>query len=506
MITRISIKNVITFGAVQLSPCAGLNVFSGPSGAGKSVLMSAILAVFGLKDSDAASVEAVLGNVLLNEELPVEIAEDEEIILRAIKKEKTRYFINDFQIGKSALKTAFDGIARHLNQKESSDLDSKNLLNLLDLIAKQTEITQKFRADFADFEAKNAKLNELKAKEKNAQELKESAQFEIAKIEEIAPKEGEYERLMERKKRLSRKEKIKDAMARAATLKDNESAVFALYDLIGLDTTQFTEAMNELAAALENAQEGLEDDADPDALLNRIEQLASLNRRYGGANEALARLAEKKKELADFESIEADIKKLEREIDADRAALENRAEAIAKAREKAAKPLTDTIAKYLAQLFMPKAAITVEKKPLNAFGGSAAAIALNGAELAKISSGEFNRLRLALLAARVEIAGDQNERAILFLDEIDANVSGEEAAAIAATLKMLASRYQIFAISHHSQLTSKADAHYLVYKEGAESCVKLLDRAGRINEIARIISADKITNSAIKHAEALLGA
>ncbi|GHS88464.1 hypothetical protein FACS189487_06810 [Campylobacterota bacterium] len=106
------------------------------------------------------------------------------------------------------------------------------------------------------------------------------------------------------------------------------------------------------------------------------------------------------------------------------------------------------------------------------------------------------------MATRVELGG--GEKAVLFLDEIDANVSGEEAASIAAVLKMLSARYQIFAISHHSQLTSKADAHYLIIKEGNQSFVRLLDKGGRIREIARIISADRITDAALQHAEALL--
>ena len=207
----------------------------------------------------------------------------------------------------------------------------------------------------------------------------------------------------------------------------------------------------------------------------------------------MARAEEKRKELESFESLESDIKSAARDL----------AKIIKKSRVAALKPLETKINLYLTRLRMSAAQLELSETELNEQAGQKAAIVLDEAEIDKISGGELNRLRLALLAVRAELGG-ATERTMLFLDEIDANVSGEESASVETTLKFLASRYQIFAISHQSQLTGKADAHYLITKENGESFARLLDRAGRVREIARIISADKITDAALEHAETLL--
>ncbi|MGE4295966.1 MAG: DNA recombination protein RecN [Campylobacterales bacterium] len=508
MIERITIKEAVTFKTAELRPEAGLNIFSGPSGAGKSVLMGTVLALFGLKESEAALAEAVLQGVKLPDDLPVE--EGDDVIVRQIKKEKVRFFINDSQISRPALKNAFEGRVRYLNHKETGDLSSQSLLDLLDLLASGNNAAYGdrlavYKTRFAAYETQKAELAELKAREAKAQELKEFARFEIEKIESVNPKPGEYEKLLELKKRLSKKEKIGQLMGEAAAFKEHESRVFELYELLGIDATAFTEAMNELSGVLENGASEMEEmeGTDPEVLLERIEKLSGLIRRFGGVEEAIEHAKTKKAELAGFESIEADIKRLEKAVGAEEAALTQEAEAIAAERKKAAKPLEEKVSAYLKQLYLPAARITLEQTALNLQAGQKAGLELSGVNLDKISAGEFNRLRLALLAARVELGG-ADERLVLFLDEIDANVSGEEAASIAKVLKLLAARYQIFAISHQSQLTSKADCHYLVTKQDGISEVRALERHERIREIARIISGEAITDAALEHAAKLL--
>ena len=127
---------------------------------------------------------------------------------------------------------------------------------------------------------------------------------------------------------------------------------------------------------------------------------------------------------------------------------------------------------------------------------------LNGVSLETISSGEYNRLRLALLTSMSEF--DIVDNGILFLDEIDANLSGKESDAISRVLTKLSESYQIFAISHQPQLTSSADQHFLVDKHDGKSFVKLLNNKERINEIARMISGESVTSEAIEFAKNLL--
>ena len=92
------------------------------------------------------------------------------------------------------------------------------------------------------------------------------------------------------------------------------------------------------------------------------------------------------------------------------------------------------------------------------------------------------------------------------LDEIDANLSGEESMSVAKVLRQLSKYFQIFVISHQPQLTSMGDQHFLVYKNENESLVKELNQNEKIDEIARIISGESVSKEAKQFAKELLEA
>ena len=164
--------------------------------------------------------------------------------------------------------------------------------------------------------------------------------------------------------------------------------------------------------------------------------------------------------------------------------------------------LEDKINYYLKFLYLNNAKIDLTNKELDFTGMDEILFELNGVSLDTISSGEYNRLRLALLSAISEF--DIGENGVLFLDEIDANLSGKESDAISKVLISLSKNYQIFAISHQPQLTSSANQHFLVDKKDGVSTVKLLNSSEKIIEIARMISGESVTNEAIEFAKNLL--
>ena len=112
-----------------------------------------------------------------------------------------------------------------------------------------------------------------------------------------------------------------------------------------------------------------------------------------------------------------------------------------------------------------------------------------------------NRLRLAFIGANLEITNQGS--GILILDEIDSNLSGKEAMSIATVLEKISKFYQIFAISHQPQLSSKAHSHFLVSKNGEISSVKLLNESEKITELARMISGETISKEALEFAKKL---
>ena len=505
MIERVFIKDNLTIKQAELELGNGLMVFSGSSGAGKSVLMQSILSVFGLGDANAATAEVSLRNF----ELPEDFEEDDEVVIKQVKKDKVRYFLNGQTVSKTRLKDMGLGYLFHLNHKNMSEFEQENLIALLDhAVLSQNKgfakTVETYRRDYADFKAKSKELAELTEQEKKLEELKEFARFEISRIEEVSPKPGEDEELMHIKKLLSKKDKIEDAAAKAEEIFAFEHAVNDLYDLLGEDASVFSDAMNEVRGVIENARDSAEEleEVDIEGVLDRIEKIAELVKRYGSIEEAIAYKEQKLKELEKYEDIDSSKHELEKALKELENSISTQAAAISDTRKKQLKSLEAALNEYLQMLYMPKASVTLDKKLMDATGIDTLVLRSGGTDVENLSAGEFNRMRLALLAAKVKFNVASNTQ-VLFLDEIDANLSGEESASVANVLKFLAERFQIFAISHQAQLTSKADKHFLVSKPSGETLIRELTEEERVKEIARIVSGEEITKEALEYAKKL---
>lgn len=501
MISRIFIKNNLSFKSVELEFSDGLNVFTGISGAGKSVLIDAMLAAFGLKESSAELVE-IDAFCKLNLE---DIIGDEPNVFKMLKQSSVRHFINSQSISKKALKEASKNYIKYLGAKESLEFENKALLELLDSFVENKKFVSlklEFEGLFKEFLDANTELEKINNDELRLEELKELANFEIEKISKINPKIGELEELSELKKRLSKKDKIESAWATAGGVFEYESAVIRALELCEIDSAFFSDAMNELR----NAKESLSfDDLSNDEIekiLDRIEALNGLERRYGSIEVALNTLKIRKSELEKYEKIEFEKADLEKKI----AILDEKLKALSKEisqnRAKALPKLEKNLNEYLNKLYMPALALSLQNCDLSVLGADRLEIDLNKANIKNISSGELNRLRLAFIAVKAQFLKAQN--AVLILDEIDANLSGKEAMSIASVLESLAKNYQIFAISHQPQLSSKANAHFLVEKIDGISSVKKLENDEREHELARMISGEQISKEAFDFAKKLL--
>lgn len=505
MIQRVLIKENFTILNAEIEFSKGLMVFSGSSGAGKSVLMRSILSVFGLEEANAQTIEATVENF----QIPEDFDADDETIIKQIKKDKIRYFLNGQTIKKSQLKELGVGYLFHLNHKDSSEFEQKNLISLLDSAVESKEKEYKkniedFKEIFHTHAKKTKQLAVLVEQKRKSQELKEFAKYEISKIESINPKNGEYEELMSLKKLLSKKDKIEAALSRAEEIFGFENAVNELFELLGEDAGFFSDAMNEVRGIMENAKDSTEEleGVDIEALLERIEKVSDLIKKYGSIEDAILYKNKKIKELESYEDIDANKDKLEAEIKELKSLMDKKAEEFSNARKKHIKILEDSMNEYLEMLYMSKASLALNEKEIDESGIDKLDIKINKNSVENLSSGEFNRTRLALLAAKVRFNTKSNTQ-VLFLDEIDANLSGEESASVANVLKFLSSRFQIFAISHQAQLTSKADKHFLVKKENEITQIKELSKDERIAEIARIVSKEEITKEALLYAKKL---
>ena len=508
MITRVYLKECLSFEEVDLEFDNGLNIFTGPSGAGKSILMQAILSLFSLSEVRANIGEVTLSDSKITNEI-FDISLDDEIIIKNIKKDKVRYFLNNQTISKKNLFDFSTKIIKHLNLKDTSEFNSSKLIDFLDkLTSKNKKEFIKLKSNFdilyKELSQIKKELEKIQEDEKRLEDLKEFAKFEIDKIEQINPTVDEYEELNFLKKRLAKKEKIEVAIKKASGIFELNHNVTTALELMEIDSSFFDETMNELNNIFEKFSDSLHelDETNIENVLDRIEKLSALQKRFGSIEECLKYKEEKKKELESYENIFFQKEKLEiryKELDTKISELSSE---ISKYRKDTSLILEKKINEYLKFLYLSNAKIILKEKNLDSSGIDEVLFELNKVSLETISSGEYNRLRLALLTAMSEF--DIVDNGILFLDEIDANLSGKESDAISKVLKKLSSSYQIFAISHQPQLTSAANQHFLVDKINGKSFVKKLDNNQQIDEIARMISGEKVTLEALEFAKNLL--
>ena len=317
MIKKVFMRENLSFKIAELEIEKGLTVFTGLSGAGKSILFKGIISAFALCDSEAKFVEIELDDEIEADKFG--IFSDDDNVFKMIKEKNTKYFLNNQSINKKSLNALSKSFIKYLSVKDSNEFSNERLLGLLDVLQEQKDGTFKeflssFKELYKNYKDKSEELEKIKEEEKRIEDLKELASMQIEKIEKIKPKLGEYEELLSLKKRLSKKDKIIEAWARANAIFELESAVIEALNLSEKDSAFFTDCLNELRFVSES--QNFDDlDFDIEELLDRIEQLSFLIKKYGSIEESLKVLEEKKKELLHYENLSFEKKELELELE-----------------------------------------------------------------------------------------------------------------------------------------------------------------------------------------------
>jgi DNA repair protein RecN (Recombination protein N) len=507
VIERLYVRELVTFDEVELEFEKGLVVLTGPSGAGKSVLMSAILASFGYTTQGVAAL------CEMHIDKPLGLSDDAYILedaltIKTIKKEKLRYLIEGQNISKKLLKEMFLPYVQYLSVRDKGSFSSEVLLAMIDeqLYAKNKVFkrsSKEYKKRYAVYKQKSLALVKIKEDEAKLVERIEYAKYEIEKIAKINPKIDEEEELLKIKQHLSKMDKIKDALASSMDIFSLEGKVEEVYRLLGKDSGFFIEMMNQLRVDFEETENLAEElaEVEVEEVLDRLSDLTGLKNRYGSISEALAYKEEKEKELLGYENIEQDKSVLESFLSLEYGELMILASKISQFRKKEAQVLEKSLKSYLSTLKLSELTFVFSSLPLEGIGIDSVEVLLGTSQASTLSGGEFNRVRLALMASTMP--KNNTKQGVLILDEIDANVSGDESIAIAQMIQTLSEVYQVFAISHQPHLSAKAQQHIVVTKEGNQSKVISLDEEGRIKEIARIIAGENPTTEALEFAKKL---
>jgi len=506
LIERLFLRELVTFDEVELEFNPGLVVFTGPSGAGKSVLISAILSAFGYTTQGVAK----LCEISIKKPLKLEsdlYAFSDEVTIKTLKKEKLRYFLEGQNISKKDLATLFNPYVQYISVRDKSGFESSKLIDYLDnaLLSHNKnfkKLLKEYKKRYINYRKKIQELNKIQEEEKTLAERIEYAKYEIEKIEKINPEIGEDEALIQVKKQLSRIDKIKASLGQAMDIFTLESAVEEVYTLLDKDASVFIDAMNTVRADFEETEHLASEleEMDVEQILDRLSDITSLQQRYGSIEEALAYKEAKQEELSGYTNIEQDKSMLESFLSMEYVELSTLARQISLARKKEAISFEKVLASYLKTLKLSQLSFSFEKQILNEQGTDRLDVMLGNSQTNTLSGGEFNRVRLALMASAIR---EDKAEGVLILDEIDANVSGDESIAIAEMIKKLSKVYQIFAISHQPHLSAQSDQHIVVSKENNHSQVIVLSKEGRVHEIARIIAGENPTKEAMEFAKRL---
>ncbi len=552
MLRFLSIKRLAVIDAVEVEFGPGLNVLTGETGAGKSILVEAVGLLLGGRASgdlvrtgeDAATIEAIFesggGEILVRREVTAQ--------------GRSRAFINGELATAGALKDLSARLIElHGQHEHHTLLDPSTHLAVLDAFAGLDPLTIPVATACEVMRASAEKLGRVCRDAADRDARQELLAFQLAELDRAALKPDEDEELTATRQVLANAERVERLCTEGYTaLYESDEAVLAhlggvwrrVGELASLDPQfqPYLEArdaikpqLEDLALFLHRYAEGIE--ASP-ARLQQVEErlalLERLKRKYGPTlADLLARRDRLRRELADLDCGDERRVELEREHEAARSRYLEAARRLSDARRASAPDFARRIERLLGDLAMERtkfeARFNTEPLPESAWtmGGVDAAeffVSPNPGEdlrpLARIvSGGELSRIMLAiktLTATSRHGFSDADTRPPsgatpgLVFDEVDAGIGGRAAASVGQKLRALGSAFQVLCITHLPQVAAYADAHFLIEKrvDGGRTLTRVgrLDEAGRVDELARMLGGEAITEGLRASArEMLLG-
>lgn len=550
MLLEISIKNFAIIEEISLNFEKGMTVLTGETGAGKSIIIDAMNMMLGSRattdvirhGAPKAEIEglfAVESNrhlTALFEEQGLEWT-DELIIRREILQNgRSVSRINGQMVNLSVLKAVGQHLVDIHGQHDQEELMRPQLhITMLDEFGDAAFFQTKaaYRQTFEDYKRLRKQVVELQRNQQENKARIEMLEFQIAEIEAAALEVEEDVRLEQERQRLLNHKMIADTLTNAYTMLDAEefsslsNVRSAMNDLESIEeydpsykelSSQLSEtfyALEDITKRLEDVVDGLEFDGNRLMQVeSRLDLIHSITRKYGGqVKDVLEYLAQITKEYSLLTGSDLSSEELEKELKRLEKSLVTLAQDLSDQRHALAQALENEIQQELADLYMDKARFQVRfsKAKFNREGNEAVEfyISTNPGEdfkpLVKVASGgELSRLMLAIKSA---FSRKEGKTSIVF-DEVDTGVSGRVAQAIAAKIHKIGQNGQVLAISHLPQVIAAADYQFYIEKisdaHSTVSTVRLLNREERIEEIAKMLAGEDLTEAARQQAEQLL--
>jgi DNA repair protein RecN (Recombination protein N) len=570
VLVELRLENYAVIDNAAIEFASGLNLLTGETGAGKSILIDALALLLGEKASsevirtgaERAVVSAVfearngaenaIANVL--ERNGLDESEDGSLIVRReiAAGGKGRAFINNQAATVAVLRQLAPHLAIIHAQNESIlAFDPPARLELLDGFAGSQ--FEPLAAAYATWHEIRARIRELNEGEQDRLRLLDLWQFQKREIEEAKAQAGEDEQLESEKRVLANAEKIYNAAMQAFDLlyegDGSTSASLRSAQKHIEELARYEPKFQEAAAALETARISVEDvgatvrdyaggiHASPEHLAeveDRLALFARLKRKYGPRlDDVLNFGADVQRKLSEIENKDEILRELYAELAKAATEYLRSARALSKKRQDAAGKLEKLVEAEINDLAMKstfRIAITASEEEGNwsATGIDQVAylIATNPGEPMRrlehiASGGELSRVMLALKVsveeggtrapstAKVKSTRATAQRTMIF-DEIDTGIGGRAAESVGKKLKSLAKSNQVLCVTHLPQIATFADHHYVIEKKErngrTRTTVRRVSGEERTEEVARMLSGARLTDTSRKHAEQMIKA
>ena len=550
MLLEISIKNFAIIEAISLNFEKGMTVLTGETGAGKSIIIDAMNMMLGARATTDVirhgapkaeieglfSVENSHALQMIFDEQGIELG-DEIIIRREILQNgRSVSRVNGQMVNLSVLRSIGQYLVDIHGQHDQEELMRPQLhIQMLDGFgdAGFLELKQAYQTNFDAYRKMRKQLLEIKKNQEEHKARIEMLEFQMTEIESASLQPGEDLKLNQERDKLLNHKNIAETLTNAYTMLDNEefsslaNVRSAMNDMESLEEydveyREISTSLSESYYVLEDVTKRLEDiieslDFDGNRLMqieSRLDLIHAITRKYGGnVDDVLmyfAKITEEYNLLTgnhlSSDDMEAELKKLE-------VSLVDLASKLASARHNLAQQLEIEIQQELKDLYMDKARFQVQftKGKFTREGNESVEfyISTNPGEdfkpLVKVASGgELSRLMLAIKSA---FSRKEGKTSIVF-DEVDTGVSGRVAQAIAQKIHKIGQNGQVLAISHLPQVIAIADYQFFIEKisndHSTVSTVRLLTVEERVEEVAKMLAGENVTEAALSQARELL--
>ncbi len=550
MLKALSIKNYALIDNLSVGFDGGFSVITGETGAGKSILLGALSVILG-KRADPGVLKDKSRKCIVEGEFDVSTLQlqpffeqhdlDYDIIVflrrEILPSGKSRAFINDTPVTLNVLKELGNHLVDIHSQHQTLMLaDNRFQLDVLDNYLSNTKAVAKYALLYRQYISLEKELKRLQEMELALKQEEDYLKFQFEELDAIELDEQSFDEMEERQQFLAHSEEVIATLAMAGnSLLENEDNIID-------NLAQVKESLSSIAEYFQKAKElkerlesvwlelkdmadeitSLQTDSEADPaelseLTARLDEIYRLQQKHRvqSVRDLLDLKEEYSNKLLGITGVGNEIEKVSKTLNSVTAELEQLAGQLTNVRKSGIPKLSKAVEQVLHKLGMKDAAFKVIVQPLENFSPTgkdrvsfwfSANKGMPADDISKTASGgELSRLMLAIKSL---VTGKSLLPTVIF-DEIDSGVSGDIAGKVGNVMKEIARNHQLIAITHLPQIASKADAHYKVFKETlidtTQTNMMLLTTDQRVDEIAAMLSDDKITGAAREAAGELLG-